>query len=49
MKVWITKGGWDYDGDTIIGVFGSENEARSEAEKEKDSFDYTDVKDYEVR
>jgi len=49
MKVWIAKGGWDYEGYTIIGVFSSENEARSEAEKEKDSFDYTEVKDYEVQ
>ena len=49
MKVWVAKGGLDYEGSTILGVYDSKDKAYAETEKQEDSFDYTDVQDYEVQ
>lgn len=48
MKVWVLTGGWNYDGEEVIGVFYSERECQERADKVQASYDYVDWKEFVI-
>lgn len=49
MKVYVTKGGYDYEGFNILGIYSERDKAQSRADEMEDRYDYTEVTEYDVQ